>query len=458
MRLAERVRLTMLRERLRPADGRILLACSGGPDSTAMLDLLHRLAEPLELQLVVATFDHCWRLMPVDLELVQKQCRERGLECIVGRAGKADKTETGARRQRHEFLRRAAAEAGCSRIAVAHQLDDRVETAFMNLLRGAGTTGLGAMPPLDEPIIRPLAEVTREELSAYLDEHTLRYFVDPGNLDPRHLRNAVRHRLLPCLEERFGGLYEALAVTTRLCAMEREVLREHVAERFAARRVEPGADSFLFGLGAVVLDLAAWHEQPRGLQYLLWRAALEALVGDLTDIGLADIERLEALAERRAGAGPVQLGSSAGTVVAAIGGRRAILLLGSRVPTAWGPVRLGRGATRIEAAGLTIHLGGGGAPAWQVDLADDRLSSLTARSRRDGDRLRPAGRGGSRKIGDLMQEQGIPRLVRDRVPIICDGDRPVWLPGCALEEEYARPANKTVTIGIELHEVPADER
>lgn len=458
MKLVERVRLTMLRERLRPADGRILLACSGGLDSTAMLDILHRLAEPLELQLIVATFDHRWRQMPIDLELVQEQSRERGLECIVGQAGKADKSETGARRQRHAFLRRAADEAGCTRIAIAHQLDDRVETTFMNLLRGAGTTGLGAMPPLDEPIIRPLAEVTKVEVCAYLDEHKLRYFFDPENIQMRHYRNVVRHRLLPGLEKRFRGIYEALTTTTRLCALERGVLRDLVAERFAARRLVPGADSFLYGLGAVVLDLAGWHEQPRGLQYLLWRAAIEALAGDLTDIGLADIERLEALAERPAGAGPAQLGSSAGTVLVGIHAGTAVLLLESLAPPPWGPVVLEPGANRIDAAGLTIHLGGGGRPAWQVEIAADRLLNLTARSRRDGDRLRPAGRGGSRKIGDLMQELGIPRLVRERVPIVCDGERPVWLPGCAPEEEYARAANKTVTLGIELHEVPADER
>ena len=127
--------------------------------------------------------------------------------------------EQAARRERYRFLRRIRAETGAAAVAVAHTRDDQAETLLMRLLRGAGATGLGGMRPRSGRLLRPLLEVAREEVLSHLRDRGLEWKEDPSNEDLRHLRNRVRHELLPSLEARYNpALRAGLARTASLLA------------------------------------------------------------------------------------------------------------------------------------------------------------------------------------------------------------------------------------------------
>jgi tRNA(Ile)-lysidine synthase len=193
---------------LTPGD-RVLVAVSGGPDSVCLLSVLHVLAKDLDLELHVAHLDHMFRgkesadeaLFVSELSKklgitatieqfdVPAYCLERGLS-----------PQEGAREVRYGFFQQAAKAAGASHIATGHTANDQAETFLMRLIRGAGASGLSAIPPLRENIIRPLIESTRDEVLEYLKETGLAFVTDPSNAKPVYTRNRIRMEVLPVLQ------------------------------------------------------------------------------------------------------------------------------------------------------------------------------------------------------------------------------------------------------------------
>jgi tRNA(Ile)-lysidine synthase len=190
---------------LRPGE-RVLIACSGGPDSTALLDALARLAPPRGLQLHVAHVDHGLRDgSAAEAAPVRALADARSLSCHALRISVAagGSLQDRARTARHAALRRLAAELGATAIALGHTADDQAETVLMRALTGATPRALGAMGPRDGMLARPLLRVWRAQTIAYCAALSLPVLDDPCNADPRFLRSRVRHQLLPALEEVF---------------------------------------------------------------------------------------------------------------------------------------------------------------------------------------------------------------------------------------------------------------
>ena len=183
---------------LPPAGGTALGAVSGGRDSMTLLHILMRLAEREGLRLVAAHFNH--RLRPGadrDERFVRDWCGKQGVAFLSGGGDvRAHMTGTGvedaARRLRYAFLEDAADRLGASRIATAHHQDDNAETVLLHLLRGAGTCGLGGIPPVRGRIIRPLLEVSRAEIDAYAAENRIPYVEDETNGETVYTRNRLR--------------------------------------------------------------------------------------------------------------------------------------------------------------------------------------------------------------------------------------------------------------------------
>lgn len=197
--------------------GRILLAVSGGADSVALLRGTVEVAEAGRVEPVVAHLDHGLREESADdAACVRALAGSLGLECHVERrdvAALAEERGTGleetARDVRYEFLRATAEHTGCEAVALAHTADDQAETVLHHVLRGTGLAGLRGMPrerPLGDRwrIVRPLLDVTRAEVEAYLGEIGQDFREDGSNADERFTRNRLRSRLLPLLETEFN--------------------------------------------------------------------------------------------------------------------------------------------------------------------------------------------------------------------------------------------------------------
>jgi len=214
-------------EVLRPGE-RVVVACSGGPDSTALLDALARLAPPRRLDLHVAHVDHGLRdgsaeeAGPVRLLAAGRGLPFHALRVEVEPGGSL---QDRARAARHAALRELAAEVGATAMALGHTADDQAETVLMRALSGATPRALRAMSPRDGMLARPLLGVWRAQTAAYCVALSLPVLDDPSNADPRFLRSRVRHQLIPALEEVFPAARRrliALAEHQRRLAAETE--------------------------------------------------------------------------------------------------------------------------------------------------------------------------------------------------------------------------------------------
>jgi tRNA(Ile)-lysidine synthase len=277
-RVLERVAQTSRRDGLfRPGDT-VMVACSGGPDSTCLLHALNRLRRLLRLRLVAFHFDH--RLRPGsdrDAAYVERQARSLRIPFAFGRAtgapAKGQSVEAWGRAARYGALSAAASDAGADRAALGHTLDDQAETVLLGLARGGGLEVLagmpptGTIPPVGFPAVRPLLDVTRAEVVAFNRALRLRPRQDPTNKDRRFLRNVVRLDVLPFLERRLDRGLRASLVRTAEHVREDAAYLESMAEEAAEGTVR-------LGNGEVRLDASSLAALPRPIAARVVRAAL----------------------------------------------------------------------------------------------------------------------------------------------------------------------------------------
>lgn len=191
------------------AGTRLLVACSGGPDSTALLHVLARLARPLGLELYAHGVDHGLRAdAQRELALAASLAERLGVPftTTVVQVAPGSNLQARARAARREALVAVARREGAAFIATGHTADDRAETVLIRLLSGAGPRGLAAMPAVapreGEPTtIRPILEARRADVLLHLQRQHIPFAEDPSNANRRFLRARVRHEILPALAE-----------------------------------------------------------------------------------------------------------------------------------------------------------------------------------------------------------------------------------------------------------------
>jgi tRNA(Ile)-lysidine synthase len=332
-------------------------------------------------------------------------------------------TEDAARRERYLFLRRVRAETAADAIATAHNRDDQAETLLLRLLRGSGRVGLGAMRARIRGIVRPLLTVSRQEVLAYLDARGLSWREDPTNADPKHIRNRVRHELLPYLESRFNPrIKETLARTAGILADEARLL-DRRSRRLLARACRRDGDGIL-------LSRRVLAEAPPAVARLALRAALSAS-GGRRGVGARHLERLLVLASSPGASG------------------RSLALPGNRVAhVRFDEIRV---TPRTKSASSFVHalpvpgrveLPAGLAVETSPDasgfgdglrVAIPEGAALVVRTRRPGDRVLWHGREISFKR--MLLDRRIPAEEREALPVLAAGDRILWFPGARLEAQ-----------------------
>ncbi len=196
---------TAIKSRI-PKGARILVALSGGRDSIALTDALLRLKRLLSIKVEACHIDHGLRASSVnDAEFVKGWCADRGLECHIVKLTQRparENIEAWARRERYAALKTALLERGLDTLCTAHTANDVAETLLMRLF---ANKELNTILESDarRSLIRPLIEVTREQIDSYVEGYGLSFIEDPTNIDTGFVRNRVRHEVLPLLRERF---------------------------------------------------------------------------------------------------------------------------------------------------------------------------------------------------------------------------------------------------------------
>lgn len=263
---------------------RILVALSGGPDSTALIAALTALAVPWRLHVSAVHFDHGLRgrESDEDARFVAALCAELHVPLTIERIdlrggtdrGRSESLQQRAREARYARLRALAAEQGADRVALGHQADDQAETVLMWMMRGAGATGLAGIPPIREGLfVRPLLNLTRDEILAYLDGRALTYRSDSSNDRWTYRRNRVRHEFLPLAKTYNPSIVRALVRQADILRVDDRYLHELAAEAF--RQLGDGVSGT-----DLLWDRRRFLDSPEAIRRRLIRLAFRHVTGE----------------------------------------------------------------------------------------------------------------------------------------------------------------------------------
>jgi tRNA(Ile)-lysidine synthase len=448
----------------------ILGALSGGADSVALLHSLLELRERYGMRIVAAHLNHRIRALESDRdeEFVRDVCARLGVELRVARARGLDadsaNLEERARDARYRFLNRAADAVGAEYIALAHHADDQAETVLMRMLRGAGIAGLAAMAERGPGrLIRPMLGLCRAEILSYLQARGISFVEDSTNRSPEIVRNRIRAELIPMLERDYApGLRRRLVEIAGEMRSVDDFMNAAASIEFAAMRSDDDA-----------LDVARFGALAPALQMSVLRLYLSARIGTLRRITRAHLEALRRLvlaggpsdsidlpggwrAEREynflriintvaASDEPfsVPLSLDGITIVEAASYRFEASMVdrGDLTPN---PFPRGKGNQNYGTGDLCVAL---------FDAAAIADAGLVVRNFIRGDRIRPLGMRGERKVKDVFIDRKIPRLERRRFPIVTLAGEVAWLPGLA-RGNAALVSNATETaLRVEAREI-----
>jgi tRNA(Ile)-lysidine synthase len=436
---------------LRPGD-RLVVAFSGGPDSTALLWGLAALGRERGYGLLAAHFDHgldegssrrCDAAARLAGRLEVPFVAERAVH-TRGPGKDSRGMEDWARRQRYAFLRRQRHLHRAAWVVTAHHRDDQIETVALRLLHGSGLEGLGGMTALRDRIARPLLTLPRDDLLQAVHRSGLRPVVDPTNAETSRPRNLVRHHLLPRLQASSPGSGELLL---DIAAASRTAAGVLAARLAADLRLERGGDGASINQtrlhrlpGALWPYALSLLHRSAGLPYPAPASAQAELRRQLDRGGrigcdCGDQWRWQGdggrLHLRRRETAPGRF-----TYTLKVPGELEIPELGLRVSVRREPTAPWMLEGRPRRAALDLPLAGG----------DD----VIVRNRRPGDRIRPLGCRYSRRLKEVLIDRRVPRDERDRLPLLCLGGRIAWVPGVTVDDAFRlSPASRPWVVRIE---------
>ncbi len=278
---------------------RVIAGISGGPDSTALLVFLMEIREAFSIDIAVAHLNHMLRAGAADRDelFVRQLSAEFRLPFFSEKRDVAAfaeenrlSVEDAARKIRYAFLRDLAARHGYSKIALGHQRDDDAELVLMNIIRGAGARGLSGIPPVrDNLVVRPLIEIAKNDIEAFLQSAGRDWVTDASNADNSFLRNSVRNRLIPFLAENYNP-----AITQTLNRLSR-ITRDE--DQWMEREALTVLDAALLSKEPFLVTLATEKLKTchAALRRRVERSALKTVKGDLKRISLKHIEDIDAL-------------------------------------------------------------------------------------------------------------------------------------------------------------------
>jgi len=348
-----------------------------------------------------------------DEAFVRSLCSGLGVPLVVERVAlpEGGNLQEQAREARYALAERLAE----GLYATGHTSSDQAETVLYRLAVSPGSRALHGMTPRRGRLVRPLLGATRDEARDYLRARGLEWREDPSNADRRFARARVRHDVVEALRELSPTVERTIAETARQLRDEAEVLEAAVSEALTELGTGPA------------ISLAALREHPPALQRLILRALAEQAVLGPRALSRREADQILALSER--GTKSVDLG----------GGLRAV--------AEYGTLRFTRSADAEPPAPVELTVPGRARFGdWELEatvggLGDVAVTDLgpavTVRAWRDGDRMRPAGVGGSKSLQDLFTDRKVPRALRRTLPVVEADGEIVWVAGVAVDERFA---------------------
>jgi len=429
---------------------RLLVAVSGGPDSVSLLHLLCEFKNEWDLHLEVAHLQHGIRgdAAQQDAMFVERlaeelklpfHMREVDLPRLRSAAGRGN-LEALARAERYRFFAELVASRKLSKVATAHTQDDQAETVLMWFLRGAGLRGLGGMAPLQQihipsekssslTVVRPLLDISKTDVLHYLSTRSIAYCTDQTNQDRTYLRNWIRLELLPKIRPRAGdGVSARVSQQAGLVRDEDALLHTLTLQTYGS----VSADGELLR--------SALLKQPKALQRRILRYWIEQARGHLRGIDFIHIEALLHLIDKGPAQGKLSIPGGWEFVCEYDRLRLGKTSRGAHRVCYSYELKIGT-PLRIREAGSELYVEVLSAVArFPTDLTEALFDAscltepLLVRNFRQGDRFKPLGVPGHKKLKDLFIEHKIPLSIRATLPLLVMGQEILWIPGYGRSE------------------------
>ncbi|MEE8126891.1 MAG: tRNA lysidine(34) synthetase TilS [Nitrospirales bacterium] len=459
----QKVHLAILAKDLLAVGDRILVAVSGGPDSVALVACLVALGPEWNWQVILGHVNHGLRgaECEADVAFVETLGVQLGVPITIRKLclNKYDakvnnqSIQEYARGGRYRALEEMLRETGATKIALGHTEDDQAETVLMWMLRGSGTGGLGGMPPKrGEQVVRPLLNISRSEIMAYLRDRHLEFRVDSSNHQPIYLRNRLRQELIPQLKGYSPGVVKVLSRQAEMLRDDHRYLECVAAEAFRRICVSQSEHE-------IQLERGAFLSLPVTIRRRVLRSSLQQMMGkaqgprfDEVQCLLNRVERgqsgwamechgvkinqeYDQLIIRREGSAKPHFSdlSQPGCVSLPIPGEVVWLPTGQRIVVSM------KNSTRVEAE----------VPSSEMHAdAETFTPPLTLRSWMPGDVFCPKGLGGrKKKLQDFFSDIKLPRSQRHKVPLLVAPEGILWVGGLREDERFqVSPSTTSIVI------------
>ena len=446
---------------------KIILAVSGGPDSTCLLDILNKIKEQLKISLFVAHVHHGIREKEADVEArfvrlksyhlnlpfqqlslsVPEMAKEMGLSI-----------EQAGRIARYKFFQELIVKHQAQKIALGHHADDQIETILMRLIRGSGLRGLRGIPAKRNYFIRPLIECSRLEIEAYCKRRRLAYCFDSTNKEPRYFRNKIRQQLIPLLKEEYNPAIGKNLLQLQAIVNDELDFWDEITEHYYLKTLKKEGKYY------IILDNHILRGWPAGIQRSVIRRALRHFKKFLEDIQFNHIEAIRLLYLKDEGEkfldlpGEIRVRKSYQDLVLGFAKHLRITKKEETCKPVEFELALDREAV-IADLGLKFIVQKYDYKYLDYENLINRISRseacldydklnfpLRVRGRKPGDRFQPLNSTFFKKVKDYFIDKKVDRYERDKAMLIVDNsNRIVWIAGFQIDNRF-KITRKTKTV------------
>lgn len=430
----------------------IIVGYSGGKDSSFLLHQLVELRDEYKLRIIAAHLNHCVRGGEADRdeEFCRENCAKLGVEFFSKRASmnkfakdEGISKEAAGRILRRKFFLELLEKTSANKIALAHNYNDQVETLLMRIFRGTGIDGLQGIDYKNGNIIRPILNIKRSEIDEYIITNNISYVEDSTNFESNYYRNKFRNMIIPNIEVVLGEKIEdSIFKLSELAKLDVDFINNYVDNLFGELAIIEN--------NQIKIDTEKFKKLDKAIKYRLIRRVFVELLNYLDDISLKNVQAIDDLFYQSSGKfidniNGIRIRNSYGKLVFEKNENTGSESL---------YIELNKGINEIN-EGLKISLefsnkkiDNENTISIPIELIENKL---VVRNRQMGDRIRPIGLNGSKKLKDIFIDKKIDRLERDNYIVISDGANIFWLLGLVKSEltNLKSKTNEYAIISIE---------
>ena len=437
MSLFERVANRNKKESLVENGDRIVVGFSGGPDSVFLVEMLLKLREKIDFDIVLVHINHLLRGKEAqrDEDFSINYGKSKGLKVFARKINitslgkeKGLSLEEAGREARYSFYKEVLEKSNSNKIALAHNKDDQIETFMFRLTRGTGLSGLEGIATKRDRYIRPISEIYKSEIVNYLDENNISYCIDSTNLENEFTRNSIRIDLIPFIEKRYNPKFK-----DKIFSLIEEIRDINIF-------IEKEIEQFSYNETINIESILKFPKSIRGkiLSKYLYKYGLE--------VNRKKISLIESILEK---GGSQEISLDSQYILKKeynILKIQKINLIKNNIEevTFTIPNKIKYGDYIIEAE--YVERGDQNKNCFYTNL---KLGdTLIVRGRKDGDKIIPTGMKGEKKLKEIFINEKIGKEKRDSIPLIVHNDNIVWIAGVRGNEKYNSTEKRCIKLSV----------